>query len=142
MPYLFKQKLNIGDLIALNTEAKRVLIFEPEEYLSGIYAYHLSNQDFEVVERRDLYETASALSLYKPHLLVFNAEFLGGTKKNKTWLLSVKKDYPQLHVVTTGYNLSSEGVGELMAAGISSHLNRRLTRPQDLAVIVKSILYS
>jgi DNA-binding NtrC family response regulator len=142
MPYIFRQKLNLTELTGEEFSPKRVLIFEPEEYLAGIYSDYLTAQNFQVQQRQDLYELHEVLIKFVPHVLIFNAEFLPNHSKNQAWLLSVKKAYPQLHLVTTGYNLNSESVGQLMTAGVSSHINRRLSRPQDLAIIVKSILYN
>ncbi|MBI5530619.1 MAG: hypothetical protein HY918_03920 [Candidatus Doudnabacteria bacterium] len=140
MSYLFKQKLNLGDLSLTNREIKRVLVFEPEEYLAALYANYVRNQEFEVRHCLELEEVPALIVKFSPHLLVFNAEALDSPVKSKSWLVSLKNRHPELHVVTIGYNISSEGVRELMSAGISSHINRHLSRPNDIAHIIKAIL--
>ncbi len=133
MAYLFRQKFNITDLIN-PAASKKVLIFEPEEYLAGVYELYLK-EHFLVSHTRSLDAVRPAVDVFKPHVLVFNID---GDLAIK-FLLNLKPDFPQLLLVSTSF-AGGERVKELMQLGVLGHINRRFSRPSDLAVIVKSII--
>lgn len=142
MAYIFKQKLRVSDLAHISPNRKKVLIYEPEEYLSALYGSYLRIHKFAVEHCANLDALPKTLTEFSPHLLIFNTDSPGNSLSSKSWLMAAKKYYPELIIVTTNINLSHEGVRELMSAGISSHINRSLSRPQDIVVIVKSLLYT
>lgn len=139
MAYLFKQKLNLSELVVNSLSPKRVLIHEPEEYLAALYGHYLRQHNFDVKHCPDLEKISKVINIFKPDVLVFcaDAPHLAGGLWNLLPRLS--QDFPQLRLVSTGLDSSSR-VKELMAAGVLGHINRKLSRPQDLAVIIKSIL--
>jgi DNA-binding response OmpR family regulator len=140
MAYIFKQKLQIQDLVDYGHILKRVLIHEPEEYLSAIYTQYLKADNFEVQNCSTLEALKELAKSFTPDILVFNIEYLNNPNVVGAWLLNFRKDFPYAAVITIGFNDNSENLKKLMSVGISSHINRKHTRPQDLAVIVKNIL--
>lgn len=137
MPYLFKQKLNIGDFSAAQVMRKKILIHEPENYLSQIYVSYFRQQNFDVRRCPDLKHLSDHAKSFSPDLLVCSLE-AGGSGE---WLINFKQFFRAVSVVTIGFDTGSDTLKKLMAAGCSGHLNRRLSRPQDLVDIVKTILY-
>lgn len=140
MSYIFKQKFSLQDLAPVEKQAYRVLIHEPEEYLSAIYGNYMRTHAFEVRHCPNLLEVKNFVRNFSPALLVFNVGSTESLLGKLAWLASFKKEFPQIWVVTTGFGLETEMLKKLMDLGVASHLNRQLSRPQDLAIIVKSIL--
>jgi hypothetical protein len=138
--YLFRQKLNLVDLAGLAVRPKRILIYEPEDYLAALYAHYLRAHNFDIKHCPNLNEIAGEITSFQPHLVIFSTDRVGQRAKFPGLILSLSRKFPDLHFLTTGYNLSHEGIKELMSAGVESHLNRRLSRPQDIPVLVETIL--
>jgi len=138
MAYLFKQKLRLEELVDVDSIKRRILMFEPDEDLAAVYARYLSFNNFQLRHVPTLFNLQA--TLFNPELLIFRADIpfpLAGTKNLFRRLMG---DFPGLKVITTGYNLSSEDIRELMSSGVVSHMNRRTSRPQDLVLVVKTIL--
>ena len=140
MVYLFKQKFNFAELAGLAVLPKRILIYEPEDYLAALYAHYLRLHNFDIKDCPNLGEINEIIMSFKPHLLIFCADGVRESSQFPGMILSLSRRFPDLHFLATGYNLSHQGIKELMSAGVESHLNRRLSRPQDITVLVKTIL--
>ncbi|MFI5205459.1 MAG: hypothetical protein ACHQVK_00815 [Candidatus Paceibacterales bacterium] len=141
MPYINKQKFQIHDLADIAQRPKRIVIYEPEEYLAALYAHYLRQHSFDVKHCPDLGLLKQLMLSFSPQMLVYNIEQTQSPKAQLNRLLKLKTDFPDTFVITTGFNTGSEILKLLLEAGIASHINRRLSRPQDLPMIVKSILY-
>ncbi len=137
MAYLFRQKLYLKDLAGLSAPPKKILISEPESYLSALYGHYLEAHNFDIKHCPRLDQIKAALANFSPHLLLVNADSRGVEH-----LLGAdfKSEFPRLLVVTTAYNLNAKNLGLLMNAGATGHINRQLTRPQDVVDIVKALL--
>ncbi len=131
MAYLYRQKLKISDLVNLPTKANRIVIYEPEDYLGALYGHYLAYHDFDVRHCANLLELKETVSGFFPDILVFSAD-QGGFKLH---LQSLTQDFPQLKVVTTAYNWTHQEIADLMSLGVLSHINRRFSRPTDLAML-------
>lgn len=140
MAYLFRQKLDLRGLAGRDVLPKLVIVAEAEEYLSALYSYYLHNHNFEVLRCRQPKQLAGLMEHYPPHLLIFNPRFYGDISATVKFLGSVRKVYPLLPVVTVGSGISSQELGQLMACGIMSHIDRRLSRPSDIVIIAKTLL--
>jgi hypothetical protein len=140
MAYLFKQKFNFAELAGLAVLPKKILIYEPEDYLAALYAHYLRMHNFEIKHCPNLGEINEMITSFKPHLLIFCADGVRESSQFPGMILFLSRRFPDLHFLATGYNLSYQGIKELMSAGVQSHLNRRLCRPQDIVEIVKTLL--
>jgi hypothetical protein len=136
MAYIFKQKLQISDLANLERPLFRVLIYEPEEYLGGLYEHYMKNHNFDIRHCVSLHEINYCLQSFEPELLVYNTD----SDKDFSRGRMVFKNYPSLKIITTAYNISHEDARGLMALGVLSHINRRFSRPSDLATLAKTLL--
>lgn len=135
MPYIFKQKLSLQDLVNIENQVFRILIYEPEEYLGAIYSRYLFSDRFDIMHCQSPAEVYENLNKFNPGLLIYNIdqdrEFVYGR-------LIIKK-IPELKVITTAYNINHEVISRLMSLGVVSHINRRFSRPQDLALLAKTL---
>jgi DNA-binding response OmpR family regulator len=137
MAYLFKEKFNIAELAELPGKANRVVICEPEEYLAALYGHYLSQHNFDIKHCPQVDELKELLQNFLPRLLILNIE------KNHIQshsVLRLRRQFPNVEVITMGYNIGGDVVKELMSAGICGHIDRRLSRPKDLLYIVKALL--
>jgi len=138
MAYIFKQQLNLRDLADLAGQPKRILIYEPESYLAALYRHYLSEHNFDIKHCSNLAEVGKIIKDFQPHLLIFSAD--GDSFKYPGIISSLSRAFPGLQLLTTGYNLNSQSIKTLMDAGVLGHLNRKLSRPRDIPVLVKTIL--
>ncbi len=140
MAYLFKQKLTLGELVDISLPIHRILLHEPEEYLAGLYRHHLTKHNFQVEHCPSVNLLNAHILNFKPTLLVFSVDESDNVKTSANWLLHIKKQNPEIFIITTGLNTNSEILKTLLNVGVSSHINRRLSRPQDLVILAQTIL--
>lgn len=142
MAYLFRQKLKISDLVVLEQNLQKILLAEAEEYRSALYSQYLSSETQVVLRCGDLYDLAGQIRKHSPHLLVLSVEMVPGFTRAVSLLRRLRSDYPGLQIVTLGHGLDADEVKQLMGTGVCGHVDRRFSRPQDLAEIVRTILAS
>lgn len=140
MAYIFKQKLNLADLAGLDVLPKRILIYEPKDYLAELYAHYLRLHNFDIMHCPNLSEVSKMIAGFKPHLLIFCADGQDAALKTSGMISVLSRRFPDLRLLTTAHDLSRQGINDLMGAGVVSHLNRRLSRPQDIVHIVETLL--
>ena len=139
MAYLFKEKFQIEELVAQTGQLKKILIAEAENYLSALYASHFARQKFQVMACQDLEQLLRQVGDFQPHLLVVNPGLFQNDQHVRTMLSRVRALSPSLLVVSIGNNVPLDIIKQLMTCGVSSHLERHLTRPQDLVVVVRTL---
>jgi DNA-binding response OmpR family regulator len=140
MAYLFRQKINLSDLAGRQAVKHRVLIHEPESYLAALYEHYLKAHNFDIKHCPDLAALSQSIAEFAPRLLILNAQSAALSGGDRLWAINFKQNFPDLIIVTTGYNLSAQVLSKLMNAGACGHIDRRLSRPGDLVVIVTTLL--
>lgn len=140
MAYLFRQKFNVADLARIPEQKNRVLIFGFDVYLCQLYESLLCLHSLDVKHCATEESLRLALADFFPRLLLLDLDSLGSA--GESWLKSLyfRWDFPSLIIVTISRNLDAQSVGKLMGAGVSSHINREYSRPQDVATVVKTLL--
>ena len=140
MAYIFKQKLQISDLADLKQTQKKVLLYQPEEYLGLLYGHYLKLHNFDVKHCPALDTIKAQATAFLPHVLIFN---IHGQDANRelSWLGGFKKEFPSVYVVTVGMNIDAGSLKKLLDIGVSSHVNRRHSRPQDIAILTKALFH-
>ncbi len=138
MPYVYKQKFNIADLVHLPPSETGVVIYEPEEYLAALYGYHLQLADFTVKFCRQFSQLPAVVRTYQPQALLLNpqSERMALFKPLIQLLL---RDTPSLKVITISLSIEPEKIKQLMASGVVSHIDRHLTQPRDVVHIVRLV---
>lgn len=66
MAYLFRQKLYLKDLAGLSAPPKKILISEPESYLSALYGHYLEAHNFDIKHCPRLDQIKAALANFSP----------------------------------------------------------------------------
>ena len=138
MSFLFRQKLDLRELVAVDAQARRVMLAEPARNLARLYAAYLQAHRFEVHHCGDAEELCSAIAEFRPDILVFSLEF--PRPDGARTLRTVAALHPNLPVVTLAFNASADDIKRHMHHNVASHINRIHTRPEDIVHIVKAIL--
>lgn len=140
MAYLFRQRFHLSELAELPEQpARRVLLVEPETYRAGLYRRHLEPA-FCVDHLPALPAWRGPETLGFPHVAVVSCEAAPSLGALTEQLARFVRFAPHVPVVTLAYDLSTEDLKLLMALGVASHLNRALSRPQDLPAVLLSVL--
>ncbi len=137
--YVTKEKFNIQDLVELAVKPSRVLLISPDEMLAQIYQRHLEAHQFVVSSQRDQALLSEMAELVKCDLLILDI-INDRLVEQQKWLMSLRDAYPSIKIITVGMGLSETDLTRLMSAGIMGHIDRKLTRPQDLVILIKSII--
>lgn len=140
MAYLLRQKFNINELVSLSNRAKKVLLAMSEENLREIYERHLKIHGFKTIGCHFANHAQVALALPDCDLLVIDFNAAQESQDKMEFLKIINRNFPKIPVVTVGNALGNVLLEKLMALGIVGHLDRRLTRPADLAAIIKTFM--
>lgn len=134
MAYLFKQRL----ILPSTTPASLVFVVEPEEYLLDLYCKYLIAETF-VVKGFKALEDIGAGSAFAPDVVVLNTALLRQPDFPK-----FKSDFlpAPVKIISIGIVEDQDIISKLMSLGVAGHLERRLSRPQDLVEIVKAVIYN
>ena len=141
MSYLFRQKL-VFDPVAFSGQSlpvSLVYVVEPEEALLDLYCKYLLKEKFAVKGFRGL----DMLVVPKhpepePDVAVVNSHLL----RHPEFTRVREKVFPEkIKIISIGSAPGQDFVQSLMSMGVSSHLERRLSRPGDLVEIVRALLY-
>jgi hypothetical protein len=120
-------------------EAGLVFVFEPEEYLLDLYCKYLLQEKYAVKGFRDLDMAVSLKGeAAEPDVAVINTGFL----QQPNFRVFRSRTLPdRTKIISIGSGVDAKFVGNLMSLGVSSHLERRLSRPGDLVEIVRALIY-
>lgn len=137
--YLTKEKFNIQDLVDLSFKPSRILVISADEMLRQIYQQHLEANKFLVGlgHYKDLIPASEELTQYDLWILDIVNELFD---EQQQWLVVAKNSYPNVKIITLGMGLPEGYLTNLMSAGIVGHIDRKLTRPQDLVLLIKTII--
>ncbi len=138
MAYIFKQKFDIRELTGQPKAVKRVMVFEPEIDLCGLYAYHISAADYFVKSCSNSGVFINHLQEFLPHLLLVNHQAV--LSQSSSFFKKIRQEHPELLVITIGLGAGAEDLKNLMSSGVSAHLDRRTTKPQDIVAVIASLL--
>jgi DNA-binding NtrC family response regulator len=140
MAYVFRQKLNINDLVDHLPVAPKVLVAEIEPELGKMYCMHLADQKLQAHHCNLPDRLHIMLKEVWPDVLVCGTDFFQDHDYLVVQLDFVRKQHPLLKIITIGENLGVAEMKQLMRYGISGHLEKQLTRPTDVALIVRGLL--
>ena len=146
MAYLFKQQFNINDLIAERAvnpsvvSVVPVVVVEPEIYLAKLAEKYLLAAGLQVNYCANPVLLTEFLRRTSSSALLINPAAYMEIKHAAKAIADIRDNFPRLAVVTIAHNLEAEELGQLMSAGIASHINRKLSRPQDVADIIKTLI--
>lgn len=138
MKYLFYNHYYIEPMISTSSN-KTILLAEPEAESRALYRKHLSaSPGITVTICVDLTQLLDDLTSLKPDLLIVNPG--KNPARSVVFLQRIKKLQPALRIITIGYGTPDDYLDRYMQLGVSYHINRHLTRPQDVAVAAQQVL--
>lgn len=137
MNYLFYNHYYINPMIS-NQNDKIILLAEPEAESRALYHKHLLSPGITVQICADLSQLLENLTTLEPDLLIINPG--PNPARSLVFLQNIKKTQPALRIITIGYGTPDDYLDRFMQLGVSYHINRHLTRPQDVAVAAQQVL--
>ncbi len=140
MAYVFKQKFNIAELISKPSNQTVVLIVEPDIYLAKLAERHLVAVGYRSCYCPDILLLEEFLSRVNPTVLLFNPEACRTFGIAAGLIKKIIGGYPSLRVVTITHDIPGQNLSQMMNAGIASHINRKLTKPKDVAEIIRTLI--
>ena len=141
MPYITKEKFNIGDLSRDASPEYVVVIAEPEYFLAKLYEKYLSERGFGVRHFRSGYELHDFLTLDAPDAVLLNPGTYSTTSQVGESIKKIARLLPRVRIITISYDTTPEDLKYFISAGITSHINRKLGRPRDVAEVVRAVLH-
>jgi DNA-binding NtrC family response regulator len=139
MSYYIKQKFDIKEILNSPAMQKKVFLHEPDYFARRLYEKTLNEAGYSVDSSESLAELLHKIAVFNPHLLILS--FSGEELKLFLNILSqIRNYYQHLPVLTVGNGLAQEILAEIMNIGVASHIERSLSRPADLVLIVKNII--
>ncbi len=142
MPYIFKEKFKIADLAPLAGLEKKILLLDADESLLNIYGALMAGKNFEILACRSLPEVDGLARRHRPAALVCNLDMFASPAPFVRLLARLRRRAPEIKCITHALQLELGDLSELMSAGVFSHIERKLTRPADLAAVVKTAFAS
>ena len=135
MQYLFRQTYN------LNTSLNKaeVVLLEPETDLGRLYAKYLRDASYNVFQAL-LSDLHQILAEVEPKALVYSSNL--DSQAIIKQVTSIRRLYPNLHIITLSNHSEPIDVASWMEAGISAHINKKLSRPQDIVAALDQIFSS
>jgi hypothetical protein len=138
MNYIFRQHYTLPRSDAGFSQMPVVLLAEPEAETLAVYARHLTRAQLSVNVCMELSLVLRQIREVKPHLLIINP--MPDLAPAINLLRQVAETYPGLPIITIGLAIPDPYLDRLMAAGVTLHINRTLTRPPDIAIAARQIL--
>jgi hypothetical protein len=135
MQYIFKKSYRLA--FPAGSEPS-LLLAEPEAEARALYARHLAGLSSQLVLCGDLEEVALLVRESKPDLVIISAS--GDFGRLVRCLERAKASHPPVSIITLGHGIPVEALDQLMGLGVSVHINRGITRPQDVAGAAQAIL--
>ncbi len=139
MAYLLKQKFNISELAPQTQAPKKIMLIEPEYYLRVMLKKLLETEQFVVASAEKISESKVILEFFEPDIAVISPHSENNFQVFLLGLANLRNDYHALPILTIGNRLPMEVMKNIMDLGVVSHLERALTRPHDIATIIKTL---
>ena len=142
MTYVFKEKFQLADLANVSRVAKCVVLLETDSILRDIYKTEFGLLGLDSVFCENQFEVDSVVKRHNPHLFICNTDIFKNESELIELLKYIKKIYHYLPLLTYSLRTSPDLLSKLLNCGVSSHLDRKFSRPRDLLDIVRAVLNS
>lgn len=138
MSYLFNKSYLAENSVNVLPNYFTIVLYEPHETLASMYKMHLEASEFRVSLCSELAGLLGHIRKLRPHLLIASIEgTFGGLSTGE--LGEITEQFPYLHVITVSDNLNDTDIGSLMSLGVNSHINRKFSRPRDIALVARNV---
>lgn len=136
MNYVQKQKFNIQELFEAVPRGSIVGVIEPERYLAKLYEKYLQAHGFTVLH----FQPGELLTVFvervSPKLVLLASDNASAYDH----IERIRRHNPHILLVTIAHNANQEDIEHFMSHGVTSHINRKLSRPQDVADIIRGLI--
>ncbi len=140
MPYMVKEKLNLLDFVGHQPQVSTILMAGVDKNLASIYRRLMIDSKVRIEWLHGMDGITQYVDFFSPRLLI--GEVTTGKQFNQTFghIRTVRESFPSLPIISISLALEHQELEKLMDLGTVSHINRTLTRPRDVAIIIKNIL--
>jgi len=136
MFYFQKQKFNIQELFDAAVQGHIVAVVEPERYLAKLYEKYLQACNLTVLHIQPGELVAVFVQRVRPKIVLLSCD----DKAAHGYIEVLRRQNPHMILVTIAHNSDQEDIQRFMSQGVTSHINRTLSRPQDVAVIIRGLV--
>lgn len=134
MKYIFEQHYSLPNMKLDTDTIYRAIVFEPKFELAELYAKYLRMQNLETYTCQDDAHLETLAASVSPHIIIYNID------NGYTVLKFIKHKSPSTFIITIGGDFGDAELDDLMAIGISGHINRKVTQPRDIGILAKQLL--
>lgn len=136
MNYVQKQKFNIEELLGATAQSKIVAVVEPERYLAKLYEKYLLGYGFTVMHFLPGELLGVFVERVSPKLVLLSSD----NSSAHDHIEHIRRHNPHILLVTIAHNADQKDIERFMSHGVTSHINRKLSRPQDVADIIRGLI--
>ncbi len=139
MEFVTKQNFKIQELVELPRSGFQALLIFNDIPLREIYIQHFKNKNFQAIAF-SFGEFHTILEYLEKVKLVI-LELTSGEEQDKLrFLQTTVEKFPDLTFITVGNSLEKEILNEFMQLGAVGHIDRKFTRPEDLADLASMLI--
>jgi hypothetical protein len=116
---------------------RSLLLLDPIVDRANLYARHFQALPFRMYWVEPLLEVSEALTTHCPQIIVAHLDWIF---PHAAALAAYRQQQPKLQLVVYGYRPQAAGIEQLMELGATHIIDTAVTRPHDLAQVVKQCL--
>lgn len=132
------QKLFVPSVGVVDADRKIILVADHQPEMSKIYANLFENLECLAHTCHEIHKLESELANLEPHVLILNITTFADQAIKR--VKSMRSSYPEMVMVTLSDSGNDVELHRLMELGVVGHLNKQLTRPRDVLLLVKHVL--
>ncbi len=140
MYYVQKQKFNLYDLVEEAERKKRILLLEPDYYLRGLYSRYIKLGGMHVWCAENMDHCTLLVKTFEPDLALISPHSEADLNRFVVKLKALRSEHEFLPVMTIGQQMPAEILGKMMNLGVTSHIEKKLNRPKDIVVVIKTFI--
>lgn len=137
MSYFFVEKTQIPNNISDVRLGQKILVVEPEADFLGLICHVLARENFHVKPVAVVTDISTAAKEHLPEIAIISTTFL---KHPEFKIFRQNPEFARIKLVSIGNLSEHEDLKGVMNSGFSGHLDRKLSRPQDLVKLINCLL--
>lgn len=138
MEYIIRKQFSLRNQPFISLYGTTVLLVEPEAEACALYSKQFQGVNMNVISCGTLSEMLEHLEGTEPDIVIVNPT--ADIKQGIRFVSLLKRQYPNLPVITIGQSILETHLDAIMKAGVSFHINRQFTQPRDILIAVEEVL--
>ncbi len=138
MEYIYKQKFSLRNQPFVSLYGATVLFVEPDNEACALYSRHMTDVHMYVVTCGSVEDMMGQVMQVTPDVLIINPTH--DLDHSISLMRLIKAQFPKLPIITISETIRDNYLDAIMNAGVSLHINRRLTQPRDLLLAIEQTL--